>query len=172
MQEYLALNSSVMVITGRSHALGLTKSDLLATEPPEKGPMRAKLAVIAFGAFVLIPTIKAWPRWDERFAQIEQSIRDWYKAQEMNPATWERLGSPSWKSCCEKGDVFHTQFRVINNGTKYGEDTWWYEKDGKWKQVPPDTIHWGQHAPNGQPTLFIYQNTGQELCFYPGRDGQ
>jgi hypothetical protein len=73
---------------------------------------------------------------------------------------------------CEKGDVFHTQFRVINNGTKYGEDTWWYEKDGKWKQVPPDTIHWGQHAPNGQPTLFIYQTTGQELCFYPGRDGQ
>jgi hypothetical protein len=40
--------------------------------------MPAKLAVIALGPFVLIPTIKAWPRWDERFAQIDQSIRDWY----------------------------------------------------------------------------------------------
>jgi len=133
--------------------------------------MKAKLAAIALGAFVLIPTIKAWPRWDERFTQIEQSIRDWYKAQEMNPATWERVGSPSWKSCCEKGDVFHTQFRVINNGTKYGEDTWWYEKDGKWKQVPPDTIQWGQHAPNGQPPFSSTKARGKSFASTRGGMG-
>ena len=55
MQEYLAPNSSVMVITGRSHTLGLTKSDLLATEPPEKGPMRAKLAADIDRAIVSLP---------------------------------------------------------------------------------------------------------------------
>jgi len=50
-------------------------------------------------------------------------------------------------------------------------DQWFYlAKDGTWKQVPPDTIHWGQHAPNGLPTLFIYW-TGQELCFYPPEEG-
>jgi len=126
--------------------------------------MKAKLAAIALGAFVLIPTIKASPRWDERFTQIEQSIRDWYKAQEMNPATWERLGSPSWKSCCEKGDVFHIQFRVINNGTKYGEDTWWYEKDGKWKQVPPDTIHWGNTLPMVSPPFSSTKTRGRSFA--------
>jgi hypothetical protein len=60
----------------------------------------------------------------------------------MTEETWLRLGSPSGKSCCEKGDIFHAQFRVLNNGTKYGENTWRYEKDGVWKQGPPDTIHW------------------------------
>jgi hypothetical protein len=38
--------------------------------------MNAKLAVIALGALALIPTVKAWPRWDKRFTQIEQSILD------------------------------------------------------------------------------------------------
>jgi len=58
----------------------------------------------------IIPSLKAWPRWDERFAQLDQSTREWYRSQEMTEETWRRLGSPSWKSCCEKGDVFHTQF--------------------------------------------------------------
>src|ERR1700730_10122898 len=116
MQEFVRPNSSVMVITGRSNVLGLTSSDLCWQRTRRRNVvMKAKLAVIAFGAFVLIRTIKAWPRWDERFTKIEQSTRDWYKTQEMNPATWERFGSPSWNSCCEKGDVFHTQFRVVNN---------------------------------------------------------
>jgi len=140
---------------------------------PMKDGERRVLCFIGLGMLLsTIPTVEAWSRWDPRFAQIDQRTREWYKTQEMTETTWRRLGSPSWNSCCEKGDVFRTQFRVLNDGTKYGEDTWWYEKDGVWKQVPPDTIHWGQHTPDGRPTLFIYQNTGQELCFYPGRDGQ
>jgi hypothetical protein len=78
--------------------------------------------------------------------------------------------APSWKSCCDGGDVFKTQFRVIEDGSKYGHDTWWYLKDGIWKQVPDDVIHWGEHAPSKQATLFI-RWTGQELCFYPPEEG-
>jgi len=118
-------------------------------------------------ALGLIATAGA--RWKPEFAQLSPEVRDWYKGQTMTPETWKRLGEPSWHSCCEHGDVFKTQFRVGPGA--HGEDEWWYLKDGVWKQVPPDTIHWGQHAPGGQPTLFIYQSTGQELCFYPPDGG-
>jgi hypothetical protein len=52
---------------------------------------------------------------------------------------------------------------VILNG-----DTWlWLDPDRNiWREVPDDIIHWGESAPDGRPTLFIYQ--GQETCFYPG----
>jgi hypothetical protein len=107
--------------------------------------------------------------WKPEYAQNAPEVNRWYKNQEMTDDTWRRLGSPSWHSCCEKGDVFKTQFRVGKG--KHGDDEWWYLKDGLWKQVPDDTIHWGQHAPSGLPTLFIYSNTGQELCFYPPEEG-
>lgn len=35
--------------------------------------------------------------------------------------------------------------------------------------VPPDIIHWGESAPGGQPTLFVY--SGMETCFFPGDSG-
>jgi hypothetical protein len=107
--------------------------------------------------------------WKPEYAQNAPEVNHWYKNQEMTDDTWRRLGSPSWHSCCEKGDVFKTQIRV-GKGTQ-GDDEWWYLKDGIWKQVPADTIHWAQHAPSGLPTLFIYSNTGQELCFYPPEEG-
>jgi hypothetical protein len=107
--------------------------------------------------------------WKPEYAQNAPEVNQWYKNQQMTPETWDRLGSPSWHSCCEKGDVFKTQFRVGKG--QHGDDEWWYLKDGVWKQVPEDTIHWGQHAPGGLPTLFIYSNTGQELCFYPPKEG-
>jgi hypothetical protein len=61
-------------------------------------------------------------------------------------------------------------FALIEDGSKYGHDTWWYLKDRVWKQVPDDVIHWGQHAPDGQAKLFIHWS-GQELCFYPPEEG-
>ena len=117
---------------------------------------------------LLLLTSTAYATWKPEYAQLSQEVKDWYKGQTLNQATWERLGSPSWHSCCEHGDVFKTQFRVGGDNS----DEWWYlTKENEWKQVPPDTIHWGQHAPNGEPTLFIYQATGQELCFYPPLEG-
>ena len=113
----------------------------------------------------LIPAARG--EWKERYAQNPPAVNQWYKDAQMNDATWQRLGKPSWHGCCEKGDVFKTQFRVGGDNS----DQWWYlSKENVWKQVPPDTIHWGQHAPNRLPTLFIHW-TGQELCFYPPEEG-
>jgi hypothetical protein len=69
-----------------------------------------------------------------------------------------------------KDDVVRTQFRVEQDGSAEGHDIWFYLKDGKWNRVPDDIIQWGEHAPDKQATLFIYQSTGQELCFYPPQD--
>ncbi len=94
-----------------------------------------------------------------------QWVRDWYQAAELTDAARQRLGV-AWKSCCEHSDVFRTQFRVNKDN---GEDEWYYLADNTWKRVPPDIIHWGESAPDGQPTLFIWQ--GIETCFWAGTGG-
>jgi hypothetical protein len=74
------------------------------------------------------------------------------RAADAQPATAKRL-NVGWNSCCLGSEVVKTQFRV--DKTSYG-DEWFYLKDDAWKRVPDDTIHWGQHAPGGQATLFVY----------------
>jgi hypothetical protein len=95
------------------------------------------------------------------------SDTSWFEHQTLNPSTMKRL-NVGWNSCCLGSEVVKTQFRV--NKTTYG-DEWYYVKDGTWRRVPDDTIHWNQHAPNGQATLFIYFMTGDETCFYPPQEG-
>jgi hypothetical protein len=71
-----------------------------------------------------------------------------------------------FKNCCEHADVVKTQFRV--NRANGGDE--WYWRDGQnWRRIPDDIIHWGETAPNKQPTLFVYQ--GKETCFWPGESG-
>jgi hypothetical protein len=91
----------------------------------------------------------------------------WFERQTLNAATMQRL-AVGWNSCCLGSEVVKTQFRV--DKTTYG-DEWYYIKDGSWKRVPDDTIHWGKHAPGGQATLFVYFMTGDETCFYPPQEG-
>ena len=91
----------------------------------------------------------------------------WFERQTLNPPTMKRL-NVGWNSCCLGSEGVKTQFRV--NRTSNG-DEWFYMKDGTWKRVPDDTIHWGQHAPGGQATLFVYFMTGDETCFYPPQEG-
>ena len=109
-------------------------------------------------------------RWtQEQIAQADPSAREWYEKQEINPAAQKRL-NVTFKSCCKNGDVFLTQFRV--GPGEHGDDEWWYLQKGVWKRIPDDVIHWGEYAPDGQATLFLYASGGQELCFYPSRDVQ
>jgi hypothetical protein len=91
------------------------------------------------------------------------SVREWYRNAELTEAAKKRF---QFKRCCDHSDVFHTQFRV-NKGN--GQDEWYYKVEGKWKRIPPDIVHWGEAAPDGQPTLFIYAD--METCFYPGESG-
>ena len=111
----------------------------------------------------LVPAARG--EWRAEYAQNAPEVQQWFKDQQLNPATKERLGV-SWNGCCEKGDVFRTQFRVGGDNA----DQWWYWKGDQWKRIPDDVIHWGQHAPDKRATLFIY-TTGQELCFYPPEEG-
>jgi hypothetical protein len=109
-------------------------------------------------------------RWTkEQIAQADPSAREWYEKQEVNPAAQKRL-NVTFKSCCKNGDVFLTQFRVGQG--EHGDDEWWYLQKGAWKRIPDDVIHWGEYAPDGRATLFLYVSGGQELCFYPARDVQ
>jgi hypothetical protein len=117
---------------------------------------KANLACIGLTA-VLMALAPTWPVWAE----------SWYEQQTLNRETMNRL-NVGWNSCCLGSEVVKTQFRV--NKTTHG-DEWYYLRAGKWKRVPDDTIHWGQHAPNGQATLFVYFMTGAETCFYPPQEG-
>jgi hypothetical protein len=93
----------------------------------------------------------------------------WYKQQMMNPETASRLGV-QYKSCCDAGDHYRTRFRLVNDGSKYGTETYEYMKDGKWKLVPPDIIQ-RKPTPDGQPVLFINKHDGRELCFIIDKEG-
>jgi hypothetical protein len=102
-------------------------------------------------------------RWKPEYASAPQEVQDWYRNAELTPQAQQRF---PFKSCCEHADVVKTQFRV-NRATSGDE---WYWLDGEtWRRVPDDIIHWGETAPNKQPTLFVYQ--GKETCFWPGEAG-
>jgi hypothetical protein len=103
-----------------------------------------------------------------QYAQADSATREWYKSQKINPAARQRMGH-AWSSCCERGEVFRTKFR--GGDGPHGSDEWWYLKNGQWKRIPDDVIHWDEHAPDKRPTLFLFNGNGEELCFYPGEDG-
>ena len=99
-----------------------------------------------------------WPAWSD----------SWFDRQTLNPPTMKRL-NVGWNSCCLGSEVVKTQFRV--DKTSNGDEWYYLKEDNTWKRVPDDTIHWGQHAPDGQATLFVYFMTGEETCFYPPQEG-
>ena len=101
--------------------------------------------------------------WKPEYAQLPQAVRDWYTQAQLTESAQKRF---PYKRCCDHADVIKTQFRVNKDS---GEDEWYYFVDGDWKRIPPDVIHWGETAPDKQPTLFVYQ--GHETCFYPGDGG-
>lgn len=119
------------------------------------------LSIVLGAMFVLAS--KASATDNGQFAQVPQSIRDWYASAELTPEAQKRF---HFKSCCAKADVVRTQFRVGANG----DDTWEYLDANVWKIVPPDIIQWGKHAPDGQPTLFVVASAGP-VCFFPPEGG-
>src|SRR5262245_50467898 len=94
----------------------------------------------------------------------------WYKSQTINDAARQKMGIYSYASCCDAGDHFHSRFRLVDDGSKYGDETYEYWKDGRWFVIPPDIV---QHkpTPDGRPVLFVNKNDGRELCFIIDREG-
>lgn len=92
----------------------------------------------------------------------------WYNNAQLTPAAKLRLGI---SRCCSGDDVVETQFK--SNQNKPYKDVYYYLKDGEWLVIPPDIIHWGEHAPDGRATLFALKTAhgslpvGTPTCFYP-----
>lgn len=95
-----------------------------------------------------------------------QSKKEWFEQLEIPDAARQRMGI-HYKSCCDKGDVFKTRFRV---GAR-GDDAWDYlDSDGVWKEVPPDIILETESL-DGEPRLFKRVITGEPICFVKPNGG-
>lgn len=124
--------------------------------------MRGVIAgVTLIAVFMLVLAANA--TWKPEYAELPQSVRDWYPHAQLTPSAHKRL---DYTYCCNHADVVKTQFRVDR---ALGEDQWYWLKDGNWERVPDDIIHWGESAPDGQATLFVYNNTA--MCFWPPLGG-
>ena len=119
--------------------------------------------LISFSFFSVVMWANAQAEWKPEYALQPKEVRDWYQAAELTPTAQMRF---PYKKCCDHADVYRTQFRVNASTNK---DEWFYLAGEDWKAIPADIIHWGEHAPDGQPTLFIYN--GKETCFFPGDSG-
>lgn len=95
----------------------------------------------------------------------------WYKSQRMNPETKKRLGV-AYQSCCDIGDHYPTRFKLVNDGSKYGSETYeyWDKEQKKWRVVPADIIQ-RKKTPEGKPVLFRSPTSGQEYCFIIDEEG-
>ena len=80
----------------------------------------------------------------------------------------ERKLDPKSLSCCGAADVVKTKFKVENNGSQYPEDTWFAWLNESWTRIPNEKIV-KDHAPNGQPYLFMLAGTIQ--CFVRPKGG-
>lgn len=135
------------------------------------------LVVFAAALVIIAACTLSHAEWKPEYADADPAVRDWYENATVTEAAQPRLG---FEKCCATSEVVHTKFEVRK---KDGDDQWFYvdPKDGKTKQVPPDIIHWGESAPDGQPTLFVLTDDvadvhhlphGTPTCFYPGQSGQ
>jgi hypothetical protein len=118
------------------------------------------LAVVAGAALIVLASASL----AHEIHGATPDMQAWYSNVETTLEARKRL---PWVKCCNHAEVVRTQFRV--NKTDRG-DEWYYLAGGAWKRIPPDVIHpHDEHAPDGQPTLFIYQ--GEETCFFLGEGG-
>ena len=122
----------------------------------------ARTALVATCVCVLLAA-PASARWKAEYTSQPQEVRDWYANAELTPAAKGRF---PFKNCCARSEVVRTQFRVSNAD---GADQWWWLDGDEWRRVPPDVIHWNEHAPDKQPTLFVW--SGRETCFFPPEEG-
>ncbi len=129
------------------------------------------IAFLVLGFVVFAFSTPAPAVWKPEYAQLSPSLRQWYQNANMTPETRARL-KKEWWGCCNEGDVVKdAEFKVVRVG-RDKDPEWWYRRPGTdWKLIHPDTVHWGDSAPDGKATLFIYNSSGEELCFYPAAGG-
>jgi hypothetical protein len=70
--------------------------------------------------------------------------------------------------CCGIADTVKTKFKVEPGNEKYPEDRWYAWFNEEWIPIPPEKIV-QDHAPDGQPYLFMLADTVQ--CFVRPKGG-
>jgi hypothetical protein len=111
-------------------------------------------------AFVTVAN-RANATWKPEYANAAPEVQEWYRTAQLTDTAQMRFG---FKSCCAHSDVVKTSFRV-NKGTS--GDEWYWRNGDQWTLIPGDIIHWGESAPDRQPTLFAIGNL--PTCFFPGQ---
>ncbi len=111
-------------------------------------------------------------RWKPDYAAAPQAVQDWYANAQVPAPAIPRLG---FIPCCSFSEVVRTQFRVDKTT---GGDEWYYrDAGGVFRRIPPDIIHWGERAPDGQAILFVLDHDvmgnpkGTPTCFWPPDGG-
>jgi hypothetical protein len=80
----------------------------------------------------------------------------------------ERWLDPKSMFCCGIADTVKTKFKVEAGNERYPEDRWYAWIKDDWIPIPPDKIV-PDHAPNGEPYLFMLAGTIQ--CFVRPKGG-
>jgi hypothetical protein len=114
---------------------------------------------------VVLSTSFAHARWKPEYGNMPPEIRAWYAQAQTMPDSRPRK-EKGYIGCCNHGDVVDAQFEVRKTTSGYVEE-WHYKtaEMAEYKKIPNDIIHWGEAAPYGLPTLFVYN--GEEICFWP-----
>lgn len=123
------------------------------------------VATAMFFSMLFLKTGKVWGH------EAHQPNAQWFKSQRMAPATKNRLGV-TYESCCDLGDHYPTRFKLVNDNSKYGVETYeyWVIAEKKWKVVPQDIIQ-RKKTPDGRPVLFRSPQSGVEYCFIIDEEG-
>lgn len=115
-----------------------------------------------FAVIMAVGTI-ASARDNGQWVNATPEVRAWYRNAEPPPEAQKRLGI---SKCCDNADVVKTSFRVSKID---GHDEWYWLNGASWELIPADIIHWGESAPGGLPTLFVWNK--KPTCFWPPEGG-
>ena len=130
--------------------------------------MRRLLATALFCLLAFAPA-RVIATWKPEYADADPAVQDWYRNAELTPQAQKRF---AFKGCCDHADVVRSKFRV---SSKDGADVWeFFDNDASppaWREIPADIIHVGEHAPDGQATLFRLGAGGALVCFWPPEGG-
>jgi hypothetical protein len=94
--------------------------------------------------------------------------KEWFQSLERPDNDRHPYRDTKSRSCCGAADVVKTKFRVEAGDEKYPEDRWYAWVNEQWIPIPPEKIV-KDHAPNGQPYLFMLAGTVQ--CFVRPKGG-
>ena len=94
--------------------------------------------------------------------------KEWFQSLERPDNDRHPYRDTKSRSCCGAADVVKTKFRVETGDEKYPEDRWYAWVNEQWIPIPPEKIV-KDHAPNGQPYLFMLAGTVQ--CFVRPKGG-